>query len=212
MIDDHPIILEGYTKVLSTINKFDLNITKVYTCDTAVAAINKAKFNRGFDIVFIDIQLPPSKDGTIISGEDLALLVDKELPNTYIIILTMFDNPHRLYNILNTIPHHGLLNKSDMTSKLLIEAFEAILNGNFYYSKSVQKVRKKFLLNDEFLDETNKKIIYHLSTGVKTKNLPNYISLSLSAIEKRKSYIKQLFNVKGDDEELLNKARERGFI
>jgi len=47
---------------------------------------------------------------------------------------------------------------------------------------------------------------------VKTKKLVEYIPLSLSAIEKRKNYIKQLFNVKGDDEHLLIEAKKRGFL
>ena len=80
------------------------------------------------------------------------------------------------------------------------------------YSKTVQKNKNKVILNDELLDEYHKKIIFHLSKGVRTKNLIQYIPLSLSAIEKRKNYIKQLFNVNGDDEQLLIEAKKRGFI
>jgi len=63
------------------------------------------------------------------------------------------------------------------------------------------------------LDEKNLKILYHLSRGVKTKNLPNYVSLSLSAIEKRKNQIKEMFSIaKADDQKLLEEARRRGFV
>lgn len=123
----------------------------------------------------------------------------------------MFDSPHRLQNILKTIPHNGILIKSDSTAKKILEAFETILRGIPFYSKTVQKIMNKSILYDESLDAYNKKIIYHLSKGVKTKNLTQDIPLSLSAIEKRKNYIKQLFNV-NDDNELLIEAKKRGFI
>ena len=211
IIDDHHSIIEGYKNVLSKIKEYKLHILKANSCDQAVFTINKKKQSKPFDVVFIDIQLPSSKDGTITSGEDLALLIKKKFPRTKIIISTMFDSPDRLNNILKTVPHNGILIKSDSTAKIILKAFETTLQGNFFYSKTVQKIKNKIIINDELLDETNKKIIYHLSKGVKTKNLPNYISLSLSAIEKRKNYIKQLFNV-NSDEQLLLEAKKRGFL
>ncbi len=212
IIDDHHSIIVGYKNVLSKIKDYKLHILKANSCDQAVKAINKAKQNRPFDVIFIDIQLPPSRDGEITSGEDLAQLVHKEFPQTKVIISTMFDSPHRLNNILKTVPHNGILIKSDTTSKIILKAFETILQGNQFYSKTVQKIKNKVILNDELLDEYHKKIIFHLSKGVRTKNLTEYIPLSLSAIEKRKNYIKQLFNVNGDDEQLLIEAKKRGFI
>ncbi len=212
IIDDHHSIIEGYKNVLSKNKDYNLRILKANSCDQAIQAINNAKHTNPFDVVFIDIQLPASEDGTITSGEDIALLIKKEFPQTKIIISTMFDNPHYLHNILKTLPHNGILIKSDSTAKIILKALETILQGNSFYSKTVQKLINKIIVNDEHLDEYNKKIIYYLSQGVKTKNLTQHIPLSLSAIEKRKNHIKQLFNVNGDDEQLLSEAKKRGFI
>ena len=82
----------------------------------------------------------------ITSGEDVALLIKRESPQTKIIISTMFDSPHRVQNILKTIPHHGILIKSDSTSKIILEAFEIILQGNRFYSKTVQKIKNKITI------------------------------------------------------------------
>ena len=207
IIDDHHTIIEGYKNVLSKIKDYKLRILKANSCDQAIKAIN----NNTFDVVFLDIQLPPSEDGSITSGEDLALLIRKEFSQTKIIISTMFDSPHLLMNILKTIPHNGILIKSDSTAKIILEAFKTILQGNSFYSKTVQDIMNKSILFDDSLDEYNKKIIYHIAKGVKTKNLTHDIPLSLSAIEKRKNYIKQLFNV-NDDNELINEAKKRGLI
>jgi len=207
IIDDHHSIIEGYKNVLSKSKDYKLRILKANSCDQAIKAI----YNNTFDVVFLDIQLPASEDGTITSGEDLALIIKKEFPQTKIIISTMFDSPHLLKNILKTIPHNGILIKSDSTAKIILEAFETILCGNPFYSKTVQKIMNKSILYDDSLDEYNIKIIYHIAKGVKTKNLTQDIPLSLSAIEKRKNYIKQLLNV-NDDNELLIEAKKRGFI
>jgi DNA-binding NarL/FixJ family response regulator len=212
MIDDHPMILEGYKKVLSSNRNFNLHILTANDCDQAMRQINKAELTNGFDIVFIDIQLPSSNDGAITSGEDLAVIVNKKLPLAKIVILTMIDYPERLQNLIETIPYDGLLIKSDITSRILLKAFDKVLENEKFYSKTVDKLKNSSTLNDDKLDEYNKKIIYHLSNGVQTKNLIDYIPLSLSAIEKRKKYIKQLFDVNSDDEQLLFEAKKRGFI
>lgn len=211
MIDDHPMILEGYKKVLSTKKIFKLHISTAKDCDEAMKQINKAKIKNGFNVVFIDIQLPPSNDGTITSGEDLAIIVSEKLPQAKIVILTMIDSPERLQNLIKTIPHDGLLIKSDITSKILLKAFDSVLKNEKFYSKTANKLSNSIAQNDENLDEYNKKIIYHLSNGIQTRHLVEYIPLSLSAIEKRKKYIKQLFDVH-DDEQLLFEAKKRGFL
>ncbi|MCF6182720.1 response regulator [Lutibacter sp.] len=212
IIDDHHSIIEGYKNVLSKNKNYRLRILKANSCDQAIKAINKAKNSNPFDLIFIDIQLPSSQDGTITSGEDLAKIINKEFPQTKIIISTMFDSPQRLDNILKTIPHNGILIKSDSTAKIILKAFDTVLQGKSFYSKTVEKIKNKIISNHEVLDNYDKKIIYYLSKGVKTKNLIKYIPLSLSALEKRKNYIKQLFNVNGGDEQLLIEAKKRGFI
>ncbi|GAL70460.1 hypothetical protein [Jejuia pallidilutea] len=55
--------------------------------------------------------------------------------------------------------------------------------------------------------------MYLLSQGVKTKNLASHLDISLSAVEKRKKQLKELFDIEdGQDESLLNIARKKGFI
>ncbi len=212
MIDDHPTIIEGYKKILSYNKDLNLHILMAKDCDQAIRQITKATLNDGFDMFFIDIQLPASKDGTLTSGEDLANYAKTKFPNAKIIILTMIDSVDRLHNIIKKIPHDSILIKSDTTAKILRLAFETVLNNKKYYSKTVNKLKNSIIQNDCILDKNDMKILHHLSKGIKTKNLVNYIDLSLSAIEKRKKNIKLAFNIEGDSELLLLEAKKRGFI
>ena len=52
-----------------------------------------------------------------------------------------------------------------------------------------------------------------LSEGILTKNIPNYVPLSLSAIEKRKANLKSMFlEGPGDDHDLIEASKKIGII
>ena len=175
--------------------------------------MKKSVNNTPYDILFFDISLPPSKDGLITSGEDLAKIARKYLPDAKIIILTMFNEAFRIINIIKGINPEGLLIKSDLTSRELAEAFQHILVSPPYYSSTVNNFLKTTVTNEIYVDEINRKILHLLSQGVKTNTLKDHIDLSMSAIEKRKKHLKLLFSVEdGKDETLLNEARKKGFI
>jgi len=135
------------------------------------------------------------------------------MPNAKIVILTMFNESYRIHNIVKTIDPEGFLIKSDLTSKELASAFQAVINNPPFYSGTINSMIRKTISNDIVVDEVNRKILHLLSQGVKTKNLIEHINLSMSAIEKRKKHLKELFFVEdGNDETLLNEARNKGFV
>lgn len=215
MIDDHPMIIEGYQNTILSIksNKQEFDIDIAFNCDMALEYIQKSLKNKPYDILFVDIRIPPSSDGMITSGEDLAKYARKVLPGAKIIILTMFNESYRIHNILQTINPEGFLIKSDLTSNELANAFLNILEKPPYYSSTVNTFLRKTVTSDIFVDDKNRKILHLLSQGIKTKSLADHIGLSLSAVEKRKKHLKVLFSVDdGQDETLLNNAREKGFL
>ena len=95
----------------------------------------------------------------------------------------------------------------------MASAFQAVLNNPPFYSGTVNSYLRKTITTDIFVDDKNRKILHLLSQGVKTKNLAEHVDLSLSAVEKRKKHLKNLFDVRdGQDETLINEARSKGFI
>ena len=174
---------------------------------------NAVENNLPYDVLFVDISLPPSTDGTMNSGEDLAEYARKVLPNSKIIILTMFNESFRIHNIIKTINPEGLLIKSDLTSSELSRAFQTVLNSVTFYSGTVNSLIRKTVNSDIIIDDKNRKILHLLSQGVKTKNLVSHLDISLSAIEKRKKQLRVLFDVEnGQDGALLDEARKKGFV
>ncbi|UGU16860.1 response regulator [Sinomicrobium kalidii] len=214
MVDDHPMILEGYKNVLLQIDTgYDLAIDVAGNCDTAYSKILQAIPENHYNIIFLDISLPPSADGEIMSGEDLGIRVKELSPKTKIIVLTMFDDNFRIRNIMANLEPDSFILKNEATASILTTAFKTILDDVPYYSPTVTKLLKAQLSNTFVLDKIDRSIIYHLSKGTKTKQLPEYINLSLRAIENRKRRLKDVFGLEnGDDRALLDKARECGYI
>ncbi|QDO95670.1 response regulator transcription factor [Formosa sediminum] len=216
MTDDHPMIIEGYQNTLLSTKKPEqnLHIDTANNCDESLEAmLSSIRREEHYDVLFIDIKMPPSSDGKFTSGEDLARHARKILPKAKIVILTMFNETYRIHNIVEEINPEGFLIKSDLTSSELASAFQAILNHPPFYSGTVSKYLKQTLTSDIYLDDKNRRILYLLSQGIKTKNLAEHIDLSLSGVEKRKKQLKVIFNIEdGQDESLIKEARKLGFI
>lgn len=215
IVDDHPMILEGYKNAILDLENETLKIdlSSANDCDSALQKLKKASVTKPFDIVLYDINLPASSDHKILSGEDLALKTRSLQPETKIMVLTMYSNNFRIHNILRNIDPEGFLIKSDLDSEELKNAFVTVLNDPPYYSHTVTKLFRSQLSNDFIIDDYDRSILYHISIGTKTKNLPNYIPLSLAAIEKRKRNLKDIFDVTGKgDKALIEKSKEKGFI
>jgi DNA-binding NarL/FixJ family response regulator len=216
MTDDHPMIIEGYQNTLLATKKDnqELKIDIANSCDESIKCMNKAiELDYPYDVLFMDISLPPSSDGKYTSGEDLAMYARSIMPKAKIVILTMFNETYRVHNIVKTINPEGFLIKSDLTSRELASAFQAVLANPPFYSGTVNKIIRKTISTDLVVDEVNRKILHLLSQGIKTKSLTEYIDLSMSAIEKRKKHLKELFMiVDGSDETLLEEARKKGFV
>jgi DNA-binding NarL/FixJ family response regulator len=216
MIDDHPMIIEGYQNTLQFTKKEnqELEIDIANNCDEAIRYINRARSSKTpYDLLFIDISLPGSTDGSMSSGEDIAEYARMELPLSKIVILTMFNESFRIHSIIKNIDPEGFLIKSDLTSNELASAFQAILNNPPFYSGTVNSFIRKSITSDIVIDDKNRKILHLLSQGIKTKNLASHLGISLSAVEKRKKQLKELFVIEdGQDETLIREAKEKGFI
>jgi len=218
MVDDHPVIIEAYKNILAStelVDEYEFIIDTAVNCDTGVQRIDASATDKPYDVLFLDVKLPHSSDGKIISGEDLAIYARKKLPRAKIMILTTYNEGHRIQNILKTANPDGLLIKDDLTSKELTNALNKIMNDPPYYSVTVSKYFRKRVINKAIspLDDINRKIIYYLSQGIRTKDLTNHVNLSLSAIEKRKAQIKNILELKTSNvNELIKEAKKRGFI
>ena len=214
MIDDHPSMIEGYKSILS-FNELGLHIntTPAYNCETAYNIIMSEENLEAYDMAFVDLSLPPYVEKNIKSGEDLALLIRKKFKKCKVVILTSHAEAFILDNIQKTIEPNGLLVKSDFTAEEFLMAFEQIYTNQVYTSKTVVDNIAELHEKSAFLDDNNRLLITLLGEGIKTKNLPQHMNLSISAIDKRKAQIRHYFKIeKGSDEDIVRAAKNHGLI
>ncbi|MFD2892158.1 response regulator [Flavobacterium chuncheonense] len=214
MIDDHPSMIEGYKSILAYNELgFQIEVTPAYDSKTAFEILTSNLNANKFDFIFIDLSLPVYEEQNIKSGEDLAVIAKKQFPEAKIAIITSHAEAFILFNIQKHINPDGLLVKSDFTAEDFLNAFEDMVNGEKYLSKTVKEAIKDLISNKKFIDEINREIIMLLGQGVKSKSLPNYINLSMSAIDKRKTQIRDILQIKnGNDEDIVREAKKLGFI
>tara|TARA_B110000090_G_scaffold48796_1_gene55579 strand:- start:97 stop:780 length:684 start_codon:yes stop_codon:yes gene_type:complete len=218
IIDDHPLICDAYVNALHFIEKenseISFKITLTHNCDDAIAKIKESSRRvLKYELIFLDIKLPPSKDKKILSGEDLGLEIKKLLPDSKIIVSTTYNDNYRIYSLMKNLNPDGLLIKNDITTSELVNAINLVLTSPPYYSSSVSQTIRNEMLNDLLLDKIDRRLLYELSIGTKTKDLPITLPLSIAGVEKRKRNLKNIFDVSGlEDKDLINKAKEKGFI
>lgn len=213
MIDDHPPIIEGYKAILSC-NSFGYEITSTsaYSIETAYSILSSSS-KPLFDVVFIDITLPPCNILKVESGADFIHIIKKHAPNTKIVVLTSHSESLLLHKLINNHNPNGVLIKSDFMPDEFLTAFDLIVRGSIYYSSTIKKLEKNWSKNEKVLDSYNSQILQLLTLGIKTKNMPEYLHLSQSAIDKRKSILKSILGIdKGNDEDILKEARKQGLI
>jgi len=215
LIDDHQIIIDGYKAILlaNGISTED-QIYSINSLDDAVLYIQSC-FNQKskVDLFIIDYNMPSNSKQKVKNGMDLALMVKSLLPDSKIVLLTSNDTPIVLYQIISQLNPEGLWLKTDLGYLAFLEYIKIVLSGASLYSESVKISCDNVKKFTQVLDEYDFKILLLLKDGIKTKNLPDYIPLSLGTINHRKANLKIVFNIEnGDDCEIVKKGQSLGLL
>ncbi|MFV5697802.1 response regulator [Flavobacterium sp. ZT3R17] len=216
IVDDHPMTVDSYSNLLSD-NAFQKNTPKFiksYNCQDAYNQIFfYLKQNTAIDLVLLDISLPPYKEFNIENGIDLASLIRKKFTNCKIVLLTMHSEPLTVDTIIKEINPEGFVSKSDINFELFPIICKKIMDGGTFRSQTILESQRELFKKNINWDKHDSQILILISQGTKTVNLPDYIPLSMSAIEKRKANIKeQLLMGKGSDRDLIAKAKKLGLL
>jgi len=214
IVDDHPFIIDGYKNAITRYKPdlYEYTFSQGKDCKSGYTIITDPE-TPPFDIAFLDISMPEYKEKEIYSGEDLAKLLMDLMPNCKIILLTMYTELLKFKTIIDTINPAGLVIKNDLTFDELLFGFDLILKNEIYYSHSVIKMANLNNIEFDGIDQFDKLILFHISKGTKTKDIPQYIPISIEAIENRKENLKEILKVKeSSDVDLIREAKLRGII
>ncbi len=214
-VDDHEMTTLGYKYILedTEFEGFQVKMDTAKSFEDAKKKIQESLKLFPYDILLLDIQLSQSTDGPAKTGEDIGIFAREVSPSTKIVFMSSFSDNYRINSILQSVDPEGYMVKTEIDQQSLQAMVKTVMHSPPYYTqKALAAIRKK-MANDISLDENDKQILYYLSIGTKTKDMTDYISLSLPSIENRKRQLKILFGVeKQNDQALITESRKRGFI
>lgn len=214
-VDDHEMTMLGYKFILERLNITDLNIIldTARSYEEGKQKIETSATSFLYDIIFMDVQLYPPEEKREESGEDLAKLARKLVPESKVVFMSSFSDNFRINTIMKSVDPDGYLVKSDIDPPTLEAAVLTVMENPPYYSAKALAAIRKQLATNIVLDDKDKKILYHLSIGTKTKDLEKHIKLSPSSIENRKRQLKSIFGIENrNDLALIEAAKEKGFL
>ncbi len=217
IVEDEPLIIDllknMFDHISNTGHDLEFKLQTAQDCDSAFQKIEQAISGTPFDLAMLDVNMPPSKDKNILSGEDLGIALRKYFPEIKIMVYTACSDNYRLNNILSTINPEGFLVKSDVGYENLIEAIRRVLTRPPYYSESILSLIRQHISNDFVLDSVDRLLLYEISKGTRTKDLPGLVNLSKGGVERRKRHLKEVFNIEDKgDKELIQMAKDKGYI
>ena len=101
IVEDEPLIIDVHTNALHAISdangRYDFKIKSATNSDLALKAIDDAVKSTPFDLILLDISIPPSTDKRILSGEDLGIEIKSLFPRVKIVVFTSHNNNYRLH-------------------------------------------------------------------------------------------------------------------
>ena len=138
LIEDHPIYAKGLIDIL-TVSDWEIHWAKDFV--DFIENISKIQF----DLALVDLMLSNGKDGFDVCHE-----LQKNSPETKIIILSAFDNTEFIKKVkkLNNL---GYVAKSDPLEELQ-KAIESVMAGKPYFSN---KLRQQAARKTSFLERNS---------------------------------------------------------
>ena len=214
-VDDHEMTTIGYKYILEDIDfaNYKILVDMAKTFETGKRKIEESARSFRYDILLLDIQLSGPDDPQPFTGEDLGILARKLVPESKIVFMSSFSDSYRINSILKNVNPDGYMVKTEIDQKSMEAMIHMVTTTPPYYTQKVLAAIRRKMSNDISLDDNDKKILYHLSIGTKTKDLGDHINLSQAGIENRKRQLKTIFGVdKQNDQALIIQAKNRGFI
>lgn len=213
IVEDHVSTAQGIESFLNKI--FNSTGTKFNTqvASNLGDALIALKTKPSFDLVFLDIRLEPQPEIGLNSGEDLGMEIRKLYPGTLIIVSTFHDEPFYIGNIFKNVKPEGFFVKGDLDNKGFIGGIISVLDETPLLSKTVVKCLHHNLNTDIKIDIRNRQLLFEIEKGLTMEKVAENLFYSRSTVTKMKKKLKITFGVEGGtDKDLLDKAREMGFI
>ncbi|WP_417361527.1 response regulator [Galbibacter sp.] len=213
IVEDHVSTANGIAGFLDEISNSTGTEFTTRIAYNLVDALTALKTKPSFDLVFLDIKLKPQPEIGMNSGEDLGSEIRKRYPKTLIIVSTIHDEPFYIENIMKNVTPEGFFVKGDLDPKCFVSAIKTVLDDSPYLSKTVVKYVSHKFKTEITINSLDRQLLFEMEKGFTMKEIADNLFFSRSTVTKMKKKLKITLGVEGgSNKDLLDKAREMGFI
>ncbi|MGG7469953.1 response regulator [Chryseobacterium arthrosphaerae] len=202
LVDDHPMVLEGLAKVLSSVN--NIEITQHFFDGQSLLQFLD---HTAVDIVLLDITLPD------IDGIVLCRTIKSNSPKTIVLALSHHHNRKIIMDMLNNGANGYML--KNVSLEELVNCISAALKGEIVFSRDVKEIiASPQLSGDEKsirLTNREKEVLDLIAAGKTTMQMAQQLFISKFTIESHRKNLLQKFEAK-NVAELIRKAADKGFL
>jgi len=180
IIEDDETIREGYAFLIGKTEGYTIAGTYA-SCEDALKKIDKDEP----DVLLLDIELPG------ISGIEALPKLKKLLPETYILILTVYEQEMLIFRALGN-GASGYLTKNTPPEKIIAAIHEVMEGGGPMSAHIARMVISSFKRNDTSpLTRRETEILEQIATGKSRKRIADELFIDLETV---KSHIKNIYH------------------
>lgn len=196
-VDDHPLMREGITAIIS--NEQDMLLVAEASSGSEAVALHR---QHRPDITLMDLRLPD------MSGIDALSAIRLEQPDARFVMLTTFEGDAEIQRAL-AAGARGYLLKS-MPRKKIVESLRKVCSGAKYLPPEVVAQLAEHL-GEETLTKRELEVVYQMARGNRNRDIADLLFISEETV---KAHVKHIMEKLGasDRTEAVAIAVRRGFI
>lgn len=200
--DDHQVVIDGLKSLLSLEDDF-LVVGEALNGKMVLEALK----DRKVDVVLLDINMP------VMDGIETTKIMRKDHPDVKILILTMYNKPEFIRNILEAGASGYVL--KNVGKEELIDAIRKVEKGEDYFSLSVTRTMmdsyKSGTNSNTFeLTKRERDVLKLLAKGHMTTEIAEKLFISPHTVNTYRKNLLSKLNVK-NTASLVRYAIEKGF-
>jgi DNA-binding NarL/FixJ family response regulator len=200
IIEDDATIREGYAYLIGNTSGYKIAGTYA-NCEDALKKIG----HDDPDVLLLDVELPG------MSGIDALPKLKKAIPETHILILTVYEEEMLIFRALGN-GAEGYLTKNTPPDKIIAAIHEVMDGGGPMSANIARMVISSFKRNDSSpLTRRETEILEQIATGKSRKRIADELFIDLETV---KSHIKNIYHKLDvhSKADAIKAARENKFI